>query len=42
MSEEIYDKKFADYLADLRKNAIVKIVDKDLAAEDEAQRKSGS
>ncbi|HET7452577.1 MAG TPA: SurA N-terminal domain-containing protein [Thermoanaerobaculia bacterium] len=42
MSEDIYDKKFADYLADLRKNAIVKIVDKDLAAEDEAQRKSGS
>lgn len=38
MSEEIYDKKFADYLADLRKNAIVRILDKDLAAEDEEQR----
>ena len=40
MSEEIYDKKFADYLGDLRKNAIVKILDKDLAAEDvESQKK---
>ncbi|HET9792863.1 MAG TPA: peptidylprolyl isomerase [Thermoanaerobaculia bacterium] len=39
MSEEIYDKKFADYLVDLRKGAIVKIFDKDLAAEDEEARK---
>lgn len=39
MSEEIYDKKFADYLVDLRKSAIVKIFDKDLAAEDEEARK---
>ena len=39
MSEEIYDKKFADYLAGLRKSAIVKIFDKDLEAEDEASRK---
>jgi peptidyl-prolyl cis-trans isomerase SurA len=39
MSEDIYDKKFAEYLVDLRKSAIVRIFDKDLAAEDEAARK---
>jgi parvulin-like peptidyl-prolyl isomerase len=39
LSEEIYDKKFGDYLAGLRKNAIVKIFDKDLAAADEASVK---
>lgn len=42
MSEEIYDKKFADYLTDLRKNSFVKILDKDLAALDEASRKKGT
>jgi len=42
MSEEIYDKKFADYLGDLRKNAIVKILDKDLAAEDVESQKKGT
>jgi parvulin-like peptidyl-prolyl isomerase len=42
MSEEIYDKKFADYLVGLRKTAFVKIFDKDLAAEDEAERKKSS
>jgi parvulin-like peptidyl-prolyl isomerase len=42
MSEEIYDKKFAEYLADLRKTAFVKIFDKDLAAADEASRKASS
>jgi hypothetical protein len=36
LSEEIYDKKFGDYLVGLRKSAIVKIFDKDLAAADEA------
>jgi parvulin-like peptidyl-prolyl isomerase len=39
MSEDIYDKKFNDYLNDLRKSAFVKIFDKDLAAADEAARK---
>jgi len=39
LSEEIYDKKFGDYLRDLRKNAIVKILDKDLAAQDEESLK---
>lgn len=39
MSEEIYDKKFAEYLADLRKTAYVKIFDKDLAAGDAAALK---
>jgi parvulin-like peptidyl-prolyl isomerase len=39
LSEEIYDKKFGDYLAGLRKSAIVKIFDKDLAAADEAALK---
>ena len=42
MSEEIYDKKFAEYLADLRKTAYVKIFDKDLEAADEASRKQSS
>ena len=42
MSEEIYDKKFAEYLSDLRKAAFVKIFDKDLAAADEASRKEKS
>jgi parvulin-like peptidyl-prolyl isomerase len=41
MSEDIYDKKFADYLTDLRKSSFVKIFDKDLAAADEASRKKG-
>jgi peptidyl-prolyl cis-trans isomerase SurA len=36
MSEEIYDKKFNEYLRDLRKAAFVKIFDADLAAADEA------
>jgi len=40
MSEEIYDKKFGDYLKDLRRNALVKILDKDLATLDEASLKS--
>ena len=42
LSEEIYDKKFGDYLAGLRKSAIVKIFDKDLAAQDEASLKKTS
>jgi len=42
LSEEIYDKKFGDYLVGLRKSAIVKIFDKDLAAADEASSKKGS
>ncbi len=42
MSEDIYDKKFAEYLSDLRKTAFVKIFDKDLAAGDEASRKEPS
>ena len=42
LSEEIYDKKFGDYLVGLRKGAIVKIFDKDLAAADEASLKKGS
>ena len=42
LSEEIYDKKFADYLTDLRKRSFVKIFDKDLAALDEASRKKGT
>ena len=42
LSEEIYDKKFGDYLVGLRKTAIVKIFDKDLAELDEASRKSAS
>ena len=37
MSEEIYDKKFNEYLRDLRKASFVKIFDADLAAADEAQ-----
>lgn len=39
MSEEIYDKKFGDYLLELRKSSFVKIFDKDLAAQDDAARK---
>jgi parvulin-like peptidyl-prolyl isomerase len=42
MSEDIYEKKFADYLTDLRKSSFVKIFDKDLAAADEASRKKAS
>lgn len=42
MSEEIYDKKFAEYLADLRKSAFVKIFDKDLEAGDAAALKEKS
>ena len=42
MSEEIYDKKFGEYLIGLRKSAFVKIFDKDLAEQDEASRKSAS
>ncbi|MGH9441426.1 MAG: SurA N-terminal domain-containing protein [Thermoanaerobaculia bacterium] len=42
MSEEIYDKKFAEYLADLRKSAFVKIFDKDLEAADAASLKEKS
>lgn len=42
LSEEIYDKKFGDYLVGLRKSAIVKIFDKDLAAADEASLKKAS
>ena len=42
LSEEIYDKKFGDYLVGLRKSAIVKIFDKDLAAQDEASLKKTS
>jgi len=41
LSEEIYDKKFGDYLVGLRKSAIVKIFDKDLAAADEASLNKG-
>jgi parvulin-like peptidyl-prolyl isomerase len=40
MSEEIYDKKFADYLRELRANSFVKIFDKDLASLDEDLLKS--
>jgi len=40
MSEEIYDKKFGDYLTELRKASFVKIFDKDLAAQDEAAQKA--
>jgi parvulin-like peptidyl-prolyl isomerase len=36
LSDEIYEKKFGDYLSDLRKNAFVKIFDKDLSSQDEA------
>ncbi len=39
MSDEIYEKKFGDYLSDLRKNAFVKIFDKDLSTQDEAFQK---
>jgi parvulin-like peptidyl-prolyl isomerase len=42
MSEEIYDKKFGEYLSDLRKSAFVKIFDKDLAAADESFFKAKS
>ena len=41
MSEELYDKKFEEYLRDLRKAAFVQIFDTDLAAEDvEWQKKA--
>jgi parvulin-like peptidyl-prolyl isomerase len=39
MSEEIYDKKFGEYLVDLRKASFVKILDKDLAVQDDAAMK---
>lgn len=42
LSEEIYDKKFNDYLKGLRKSAVVKIFDKDLAEQDDAALKKAS
>ena len=42
MSEEIYDKKFSEYLTDLRKSAYVKIFDKDLETADAAALKAAS
>ena len=42
LSEEIYDKKFNDYLKGLRKSAVVKIFDKELAEQDEASLKKAS
>lgn len=42
MSEEIYEKKFTDYLEGLRKAAFVKIFDKELAEGDAALQQKGS
>jgi peptidyl-prolyl cis-trans isomerase SurA len=39
LSEEIYDRKFAEYLRDLRKSSFVKIFDADLAAADKQWQK---